>query len=388
MSIINAKVFKDHWALMRSNYRLLLLFCMIAVNTHAQNEHPPSLNIGDPAPPLRVKEWLKGIPVQSFEKGHVYVVEFWATWCKPCIAAMPYLSALAREYKDSVTIIGIDVYEHKTTSLEKVKTFVDSMGYRMDYHVAAEDSNFTVADWIEATRERDNGIPRTFVVNSEGRLAWIGHPKDLDEVLPKIVNNTWDIKEELAKRNLNRYLAELDDSLNHEMRKYVGDPFKPGDLGKPDSALLMISEIVRNEPKLIYAPFIASHTFSSLLITDTHKAYEFGKEVLLTPTYEEPACYVIIGRIEWYSDKLNLPAEIYQLGAEAYQMEIDRIPYPELVNIPKKYYKMAKLYWHAKNKAKAIDAMQKAIEVLKSKKDFSVKDMAAFESRLQQYKNM
>jgi len=82
------------------------------------------------------------------------VVEFWATWCKPCIAAMPHLSALAAEYKDKVTIIGIDIKEMKTTSIQKVKAFVDSMGFRMDYHVAAEESNFMASSWIDASGEQ------------------------------------------------------------------------------------------------------------------------------------------------------------------------------------------------------------------------------------------
>jgi len=218
---MNSKEFKGDCVFRRLKFQLLLLLSIITVTAHAQNDQFPSLNIGDPAPPLRVREWVKGTPVQRFEKGKVYVLEFWATWCKPCIAAMPHLSALAREYKDEVTVLGIDIYEQKTTSIKKVKAFVDSMGHRIDYSVATEDSNFTVADWLEATGE--NGIPRTFVVNGEGRLAWIGHPKDLAEVLRNIVNNTWDVKEALAKRNFDKYLKELDDSLNYELMTYSGN---------------------------------------------------------------------------------------------------------------------------------------------------------------------
>src|SRR5450432_1074069 len=139
---------------MRSNFLLLLLTCMIAVTTHAQDDQTPSLNLGDPAPPLRIREWLKDTDVQRFEKDHVYVLEFWATWCAPCIAAMPHLSVLAREYKDKVTFIGVDIYEKKTTSMKKIRAFVDSIGERMDYHVATEDSNFMVAGWFNASGEQ------------------------------------------------------------------------------------------------------------------------------------------------------------------------------------------------------------------------------------------
>ena len=367
---------------MRSNFQLSLLLCIIAVTAHAQNEHSPSLNIGDHAPALRVSQWIKGTPIQGFEKGTVYVVEFWATWCGPCIAAMPHLSALAREYKDKVTILGINVMEKKTTSVKKVKAFVDSMGHRMDYHVAAEDSNFMVSGWFDASGEQ--GIPQSFVVNAEGRLAWIGHPKYLDEVLRKIVNNNWDIKEELAKRNFNHYLKRLDEEAGETLKSYAGNAYKEDYIGKPDSALLVISDFLKKEPKLKYAPYIAFYTFSALLKINPHKAYEYGKVVIVTPTYEEPPFYLIWGAIEWYSDKLNLPPEIYKLGADSYQARIDA--YPETVS-PNFYYKMADLYWRANNKSKAIDAAQKAIEALKNEKSFSAIQMATFESQLRQYKN-
>lgn len=369
---------------MRSNFKLLLLLFIITGTTRAQNDQSPSLNIGDQAPPLRVREWIKGTPVQRFQKGKVYVVECWATWCAPCKAAMPHLSALACQYKDRITILGIDIMEEKTTSMGKVKAFVDSMGQRMDYNVGAEYSNFMVARWLEALGEQ--GIPKSFVVDAEGKLTWVGHPKDLAEVLSKIVNDTWNIKDALAKRNMEKHWAKLDEDAYYDLFNYTGDS-RTGVPARPDSALKFIDEVVRKEPKLKYAPRIVSRKFSLLLKKNLQEAYEYGKVAMVTYTYDDPPYDVIFGDIEWYSNKINLPAELYRLGAEAYQAQIDHIPYPELVNTSKLYNNMAKLYWRANNKSQAIDAQQKAIEALKSKKDFSRADMALFESRLQQYRN-
>lgn len=62
---------------MRLNFQLLLFLSTIAVAVRAQSDQFSLLNIGDQAPTLRVRDWIKGEPVQRFEKGHVYVLEFW-----------------------------------------------------------------------------------------------------------------------------------------------------------------------------------------------------------------------------------------------------------------------------------------------------------------------
>ncbi|WP_158513006.1 TlpA family protein disulfide reductase [Flavisolibacter tropicus] len=368
---------------MRPSFYLLLFLCTITVTLHAQNENTPFLNIGDPAPPLRVRKWFKGLPVQQFEKGKIYVVEFWATWCRPCLASMPHLSTLAREYKDHVTFIAIDVMENKTTTLENIKAVVERMGSRMDFPVATEDSNLMATGWIEASAHE--GIPATFVVNAEGKLAWFGHPKDLPAVLPNIVNNTWNIKEASSRLNENRRLRDLDREVPSLLMEYKVDQFKPGSVTKPDSILFAINEMVRKEPKLKYAPFIAYDNFRFLLMTDPDKAYAYGKEVLVNPTYQEPAYNAIIGNIAWYSDKMKIPGKIYELGAEACQLEIDHVVYPELVNLPEMYSKMADMYWRSNNKIKAIEAQQKAIDAMKVKQAL---EMTELETKFQQYKDM
>ena len=368
------------------SFLVSILFSMLTLVSKAQNDSSSSISLGDVAPRLRLSAWIKGNPITGFEKGKVYIIEFWATWCVPCKAAMPRLSMLADKYKDRVTVVGIDIYEKKSTSIEKIKKFVDSMGLRMNYNVAVQDSNFMETDWILATGNKNQGIPRSFVVDEDGRLAWIGHPKDLEKILPKVINKTWDAKEEINKRNLAKLIEKLEDSVRDVLYKYKPNILKSGDIGKPDSALLVIEAIIKKEPRLTYAGAIIYNTFTSLLKINQQKALEYGRLIMVTPSYEgEPDFDVIVGAI-LNSDEIFLSEEIYQLGAEAYQGQIDHIVYPEIVDMYKRYHKMAAWYWLAKNKSKAIEAEQKAIIALKSKTEFSKSILGEYETALKKYR--
>src|SRR5687768_5815604 len=94
------------------NISLLYLLILGCTNVNAATD---TLIVGDPAPPIAVRKWIKGDPVTNFQPGKVYVVEFWATWCGPCQAAMPHLSELARKYKGKAEVISFDVKEDKKT---------------------------------------------------------------------------------------------------------------------------------------------------------------------------------------------------------------------------------------------------------------------------------
>lgn len=145
--------------------------------------------LGDPAKALAIKEWVKGKPVDVLDGKHVYVVEFWATWCGPCKMTIPRLTEMQAKFKErGVVFVGIS-----DEPAETVKPFVAQMGDQMGYVVACDDERKTALGYMEAYGQA--GIPMAFVVSKEGKVLWYGHPmSDLEMVLGQVLAGTYDLK--------------------------------------------------------------------------------------------------------------------------------------------------------------------------------------------------
>src|SRR5262249_45235397 len=100
---------------------------------------------GAVAPPLVTEgDWINGsaVTVDSL-KGKIVVVDFWATWCGPCLASVPKNNDLARKYKDQdVVFIGIC----HTRGAEKMAETVKSKG--IQYPVVADSNGKTMEAYL------------------------------------------------------------------------------------------------------------------------------------------------------------------------------------------------------------------------------------------------
>jgi thiol-disulfide isomerase/thioredoxin len=141
-----------------------------------------ALKVGDDAPKIQVSKWAQGEAVKEFEGDKVYIVEFWATWCGPCIASIPHLDEIYKKHKEEgLVVIGQNLGEEA----DKVSPFVKSMAGKMSYRVTVDDNKseggWMAKHWLTAADQ--NGIPCAFVVSKKGKIAYIGHPMELQESL-------------------------------------------------------------------------------------------------------------------------------------------------------------------------------------------------------------
>jgi len=253
-----------------------LVVAMLAIlsmgSVVSANISKPSLKIGDPAPPLKIMSWIKGQPVIRFEPGRVYVVEFWATWCPTCNAAMPHLSALQRKYADQLTVIAVDSREseYADAGVNVLKKFVEKKGDRMAYTVAMDYPDKSPAYGAWATAAGVDFMSISFVIDRHGEIAWMGVPfsdSGFDAAVDKAVRGITDLPAaQGVQTTMNRETARYADLLKPvhaalRNRNYSG-------------TLVEADKVLAQAPEL--GPALFTDRLDALLHTHEPKALAFA----------------------------------------------------------------------------------------------------------------
>jgi cytochrome c biogenesis protein CcmG, thiol:disulfide interchange protein DsbE len=132
---------------------------------------------GQKGPEFVVDEWITSQPQA---RGKVVVLDFWATWCGPCVASIPHMNSLATKFGDSVCIVGL--------SDEKPNDFQDGLKKRK---LKLENINYALALDPAAKMKsaiQIRAIPHCIVMSQDWTVRWQGHPMSLrPQILEQII---------------------------------------------------------------------------------------------------------------------------------------------------------------------------------------------------------
>ena len=156
---------------------LLIAVAMVQALEAKQDDQLPGLKIGETAPDFSL-ETLDGemVKLSDFE-GKKVVVNFWATWCKPCREEMPDLQSVYEQKEKDVVILAVNMDAHND-----VKGFIDSYSVTFPILLDEEDE---VADLYQII-----SLPTTYFIDERGKIVQkhIGQITDvqLEEILAQI----------------------------------------------------------------------------------------------------------------------------------------------------------------------------------------------------------
>lgn len=238
----------------------------------AKEAEEKKLTIADAAPGLEIAHWVKGEAIEAFEEDNVYIVEFWATWCGPCLAAMPHVSEVQEKYRDyGVSVVGISdeplqtVVEFLAREREEGELWYQTIQYTL----ATDPERRPHTEYMKAAGQR--GIPTAFIVGKTGEVEWIGHPMHMDEPLDQIVHGSWDrdsFREEfIVQQERERKVMDL----MMKIREHRSEEDWHGVLKTYDTLI----ELVPN-------PSYKAERFMTLLrdVNAPKEAYRYGNEIV------------------------------------------------------------------------------------------------------------
>ena len=126
---------------------------------------------GQKMPEFLVEQWITDRPAAP--EGKLLVIDFWATWCGPCVASIPHMNQLATKFDDIAQFVGVS--SEQPDAFAQGMTKINKTPKDFRYALALAPSG-AMSGYFGI-----KGIPHCVIVSSDGIVRWQGHPGNLGE---------------------------------------------------------------------------------------------------------------------------------------------------------------------------------------------------------------
>ena len=193
-----------------------ILTFLIIGNAYAQS----NIKVNEKAPIINITDWIENVPSDKNLNDKYLVLEFWATWCGPFIAAVPHMNSVQKEFNQK------DLYYISITdeSVAKVERSLKRINFNSI--VVTDLTKKTQINFGDGVKGLD-AYPLTVLIDKTGIIKWIGDPKNLNsEIMSTFLTNSntenanYSLEKNIIPKEQNPILNFKDLLKNNEVKYY------------------------------------------------------------------------------------------------------------------------------------------------------------------------
>ncbi|PKP07589.1 MAG: TlpA family protein disulfide reductase [Bacteroidetes bacterium HGW-Bacteroidetes-5] len=162
---------------------LLFTLTLFSFTVNGQQSNSTTVNPGSIADPvIKVVDYGGLIPVYTKQNDTLYVVNFWATWCRPCVEELPHFMAVDGKYRGNkkykMILVSLDDAEKANGT---VKNFAKRLKLDVDHYLL--DDIKKMNEWIPSVDKSWSGsIPATLFIKNGKSLQFVENSLSMDEL--------------------------------------------------------------------------------------------------------------------------------------------------------------------------------------------------------------
>ena len=159
---------------MKNKIFMFLAFIIFSCNSKKENNSDKMISLNET---FTISDFdLKSINNIKIEENKLLLLDFWATWCGPCIASFPHLEKVQEKYKEELQIIAIS-----DEKIETVENYLKKNKVNLSFLNDTEEKVFNFFN-IQAR-------PTSCLISEKGEFLWIGNSKKIENVLNQYLSS-------------------------------------------------------------------------------------------------------------------------------------------------------------------------------------------------------